>query len=162
MMNVLNASQCKGRHPLQKQEQRELLTSLPGKFWALHGTCNTLAQSRRWARVKWARIPHWALLSVMTLALDGVVIYEVLKKLLVFSQTNNVSFFPGGSDGKESACKAGDVDSIIGLGRSPEEGHGNPLQHSWLQNSMARGASQSTVHGVSEWDMTEQLTLSLS
>ena len=34
--------------------------------------------------------------------------------------------FPGGSDGKESACNAGDLDSIPGLGRSSEEGHGNP------------------------------------
>ena len=133
----------------------------PATPWHSQGDAMRETGCRR-KRLKWARIPHWALVSVMTLALDGVVVYEVLKKLLVFRQTNNVSFFPGGSDGKESACKAGDVDSIIGLGRSPEEGHGNPLQHSWLQNSMARGASQSTVHGVSEWDMTEQLTLSLS
>ena len=36
--------------------------------------------------------------------------------------------FPGGSEGKESACKAGDLDSILGVGRSPGEGNGNPLQ----------------------------------
>ena len=36
--------------------------------------------------------------------------------------------FPGGSYGKESACNAGDLGSIAGLGRSPGEGHGNPLQ----------------------------------
>ena len=39
--------------------------------------------------------------------------------------------FPGGSDGKESACNAGDLGSIPGLGISPGEGHGNPLQYSW-------------------------------
>ena len=39
--------------------------------------------------------------------------------------------FPGGSDGKESACKAGDLDSIPGLGRSSGGGRGNPLQYSW-------------------------------
>ena len=39
--------------------------------------------------------------------------------------------FPGGSDGKESACNAGDPGSIPGLGRSPGEGYGNPLQYSW-------------------------------
>ena len=39
--------------------------------------------------------------------------------------------FPGGSDGKESACRAGDPGSISGLGRSPGEGHGNPLQYSY-------------------------------
>ena len=42
--------------------------------------------------------------------------------------------FPGGSDGKESACNAGDLGSIPGLERSPGEGHGNPLQYSCLEN----------------------------
>ena len=42
--------------------------------------------------------------------------------------------FPGGSDGKESACNAGDLGSIPGLGRSPGGGHGNPLQYSCLEN----------------------------
>ena len=44
--------------------------------------------------------------------------------------------FPGGSDGKASACNAGDPGSIPGLGRSPGEGNGNPLQYSCLENSM--------------------------
>ena len=48
--------------------------------------------------------------------------------------------FPGGSDGKECACNAGDPGSIPGLGRSPGEGNGNPLQYSYLENSMNRGA----------------------
>ena len=48
--------------------------------------------------------------------------------------------FPGGSEGKESTCNAGDPGSIPGLGRSPEEGNGNPLQYSCLENSMHRGA----------------------
>ena len=39
--------------------------------------------------------------------------------------------FPGGSDGKEAACNMGDLDSISALGRSPEDGNGNPLQYSW-------------------------------
>ena len=42
--------------------------------------------------------------------------------------------FPGGSDGKESTCNAGDLGSIPGLGRSPGGGHGNPLQYSCLEN----------------------------
>ena len=50
--------------------------------------------------------------------------------------------FPGGSDGKESACHAGNMGSIPGLGRSPGEGNGYPLQYSCLGNSMDRGASQ--------------------
>ena len=48
--------------------------------------------------------------------------------------------FPGGSDGKESACNAGDLGSIPGLGRSPEKGNGYPLQFSCLGNLMNRGA----------------------
>ena len=48
--------------------------------------------------------------------------------------------FPGGSDGKESACNAKDSGSIPRLGRSPGEGNGYPLQYSCLQNSMDRGA----------------------
>ena len=47
--------------------------------------------------------------------------------------------FPGGSDGKESACNAGDLGSIPGSGRSPGEGNGNPLQHSCLENRMDGG-----------------------
>ena len=58
--------------------------------------------------------------------------------------------FPGGSDGKESACSAGDLGSIPGLGRSPLEGNGNPLQYSCLENPMDRGAWQATVHGVAK------------
>ena len=48
--------------------------------------------------------------------------------------------FPGGSDGKESACNAGDPGSIPGLGRSHGGGNGNPLQYSCLENSMEREA----------------------
>ena len=53
---------------------------------------------------------------------------------------------PGGSDSKESACSAGNPDSIPGLGRSPEEGNGNPLQYSCLENSIDRGTWWATVH----------------
>ena len=56
--------------------------------------------------------------------------------------------FPSGSDGKESACSAGDPGSVPGLGRSPGEGNGNPLQYSCQENSMDRGAWRATVSGV--------------
>ena len=56
--------------------------------------------------------------------------------------------FPGGSDSEESACNAGDLGSIPELGRSPEEGNGNPLQYSCLENSMDGGAWWATVYGV--------------
>ena len=58
--------------------------------------------------------------------------------------------FPGGSDSKESTCNAGDLGSIPGLGRSPGEGHDNPLQCSGLENSMDRGAWWAAVHGVAK------------
>ena len=58
--------------------------------------------------------------------------------------------FPGGSDGKASAYNAGDPGSILGLGRSPGEGNGNPLQYSCLENPMDREAWLATVHGVAK------------
>ena len=57
------------------------------------------------------------------------------------------SDFPGGSDGEVSAYNEGDLGSIPGSGRSPGEGNGNPLQYSYLENPMDRGAWQATVHG---------------
>ena len=66
--------------------------------------------------------------------------------------------FPGGSEGKVPACNEGDPGSIPGLGRSPGEGNGNPLQYSGLENPMDGGAWQVTVHGGhKESDTTEQL-----
>ena len=69
--------------------------------------------------------------------------------------------FPGGSDGKESACNAGDPGSTPESGRSPEEGNGNPLQYSCLENSTApqHGAWWATGHGIVEPDTTEWLSL---
>ena len=58
--------------------------------------------------------------------------------------------FPGGSDGKESACTVGDVGSIPGSGRFPEEGNGYLLQYSGLENSMDRGAWWATAHRVAK------------
>ena len=58
--------------------------------------------------------------------------------------------FPGGSDSKASAYNVGDPGSIPGLGRSPGEGTGNPLQYSCLENSIDRGAWWATDHGVSK------------
>ena len=55
-----------------------------------------------------------------------------------------------GSGGKESACNAGDPGLIPGSGRSPEEGNGNPLQYSCLENPMDRGASRAMIHGITK------------
>ena len=56
--------------------------------------------------------------------------------------------FPGGLEGKESACNAGDLSSIPGLGRFPGEGNGYSLQFSCLENPMDRGTLWGTVHVV--------------
>ena len=61
--------------------------------------------------------------------------------------------FPGGSDGKESACNVGNLDSVPQLGRSPGEGHGNPLQCTSLDNPMDREVWQAIVHGVTKSGM---------
>ena len=58
--------------------------------------------------------------------------------------------FPGGSDGKECAYKAGDLSWIPGSERSPGEGKGNPFQYSCLGNAMDRKACWATIHGVTK------------
>ena len=63
--------------------------------------------------------------------------------------------FPCGSAGKESTCNMGDLGLIPGLGISPGEGEGYPLQYSCLENPMDTGAWRATVHGVAKTsDMT--------
>ena len=63
--------------------------------------------------------------------------------------------FPGGSDGKESACSAGDLGLIPELGRSPEGGHGNPLQYSCLEKpNCQRSLVGYSPLGHKESDMT--------
>ena len=66
--------------------------------------------------------------------------------------------FPGGTDGKESACGEGDLGLIPGLGRSPGGGLGNPLQYSYLENPQGlRSLVGCSPWGSIELDMTEQL-----
>ena len=67
-----------------------------------------------------------------------------------FSQKTYQVGFPGGSDGKESACNAGDPGLTPESGRSPGEGNGNPPQYSCLENSADRGAWWATVLGVTK------------
>ena len=81
-------------------------------------------------------------------------IHGVAKSQTRLSNFNSLHFSDS-SVGKECACNAGDPSSIPGLGRSPGEGKGYPLQYSGLENSM-----DCIVHGVTESDMTEQLALS--
>ena len=69
--------------------------------------------------------------------------------------------FPCGSEGKVSACNAGDLGSIPGSGRTPGGGKGNPLQYSCLENPTDRGAWQATVHGLTKSWTRLRLTLTL-
>ena len=81
----------------------------------------------------------------MSICINTVIIIKI-------NNTNSfiIEGFPGGSDGKEYACNAGDLSSIPGLGRCPGEGNGNPLQYCCLENSMDRGLQWTTVHGVTK------------
>ena len=76
-----------------------------------------------------------------------------LNSELLWQQSLRLTFFKpraGGSEVKASACNVGDPGSIPGLGRSPGEGNGNPLQYSCLENPMDGGAWWATVHGVAK------------
>ena len=82
------------------------------------------------------------------------VIHEVAKSWTRLSDWTELNWtevtegFSHSSIGKEPVCSAGYLGLILGFGRSPEEGNGNPLQYSCLENPMARGAWQDTVHGA--------------
>ena len=69
----------------------------------------------------------------MDMGLGGLQELVMAKEIFMLAYT-------GGSEGKASACNAADPGSIPGLGRSPREGNGNPLQYSCLENPMDRGA----------------------
>ena len=73
--------------------------------------------------------------------------YISVKMLLFFFFFLSIT---GDSDGKEHTCNAGEPGLIPGSGRSSGEGNGNPLQYSWMENSMDRGAWWATVHGVAK------------
>ena len=66
------------------------------------------------------------------------------------SKSNLFRGFPGSSDSNEFTCNVRDLGSITVWGRSPEVGNGNPLQYSYLENSMDRGGWTATVHGVAK------------
>ena len=97
--------------------------------------------------------------------------YHVVTKMLlspwslcdieIFGSSLHAVGFSGGSDGKESACNAGDLGLIPGLRGSPGEGNGNPLQCSCLENFMDRGARWATQPMGLQIDTIDQITLSL-
>ena len=89
-----------------------------------------------------------------------------LDKIFYFIRSQVLGAFPrdfcSGSDVKESACNAVDLGSIPRLGRSPEGGHGNPLQYSCLENPHGqRSLSGYSPWGRSESDVTEHTQVEL-
>ena len=85
------------------------------------------------------------MLSIKNLQVKSSFDKHLLIHQSIDDSCRNLWDFPGG---KESACQTGDVGSVPGLGRSPGEGNGNPLQYSCLENPMDRGAGQAKVQGV--------------
>ena len=85
----------------------------------------------------------WSSFSMILFILSSVSVHDFNRRGGILGSGEFVELFqgfPGGSDGKESVCNAGDMGSIPGSGRSPEEGHGNQLHYSCLENSMDKGA----------------------
>ena len=82
---------------------------------------------------------YWGVLT------DPRIVKESFPSLLSLKLLREITF-----SGRESACQAGDTDSIPGWGSSPGEGNGNPLQYSCLENPIDRGAWWATVHGVTK------------
>ena len=75
---------------------------------------------------------------------------QVMRLVVRVSQAELHWGFPGGSDGKESACNAGDLGSIPGSGKSPEEGNDSPFKYSCLENPEDREAWRATAYGVAK------------
>ena len=101
-------------------------------------------------RVKGFSVVNAAELDVF---LDGYIYIIITGKYIpciIYNYVYENMDFPGGSDSKESACNAGNLSSITGLGRSPAEENIYPLQYSCLENSMERGAWRATIHWVTK------------
>ena len=110
-----------------------------------------LPRSRDWAwsmtlNYSWGEpgngMSHWVLYRQMLRRNSG--------ECCLLGINDHKRSFPGGADGKEAACNAGNPVSIPESWRSPGEGNGNPLQYSYLENPMDRGAWRATVHGVAK------------
>ena len=113
------------------REGGDCLSRILGGFWHLGGYVFMKSQNQ---------LPFWFLCeSYSAVQLTNLPTWPLLGSVLL------ASFFFGGSAGKESACNVGDPGSIPGLGRSPGEGKGCPLQCSGLENSL-----NSIVHGVTK------------
>ena len=85
-----------------------------------------------------------------------VLLLVKITRLIIKMQLSDITVgFPGGSDGKGSACNAGDLGSVPGLGRFPGGGRGNPLQYSCLENPYGPRILGYSPWGCKELDKTE-------
>ena len=117
---------------------------------AVHGVTKSWTQLSDWTELNWMWhehlnplvLPHW---SLFLRAVPWT--RMLLPAILVNHPTSRKALY--GSDSKESACSAGDLGSIPGLGRSSGEGNSNPLWYTWLEDSMGRGAWRATVQSTS-------------
>ena len=109
--------------------------SLPGS--SIHGIFQ--ARVLEWGAIKLSNNKCPCGLSHFKLNLMILLAESILYRYREFALNNRKVSFPGGSVGKESTCNAGDLGSVLGLGRSPGEGNGNRLQCSCLENPRDRG-----------------------
>ena len=115
----------------------------------------------------WTTITSWSILLHLYLHLLALTHADYCKAATAYQITSPIIFlyetqgiyqgFPGGSDGKESACNAGDQGSIPELGISSGEGNGTPLQYSCLETHGRRSVVGYTPWGHKESDTTERL-----
>ena len=75
---------------------------------------------------------------------------DLVRDIITFVYLFHIQLFPGGSDGKESACKARDPGLVPGSGRPPGEGNGYPLRYFCLGNPLDRGGWQATAYGAAK------------
>ena len=107
----------------------------------------------------WKRVGYDLVIEQQQIYCDNHFMMYKSQIITLYTLNLYTAVLPGGSDGKESSCKVGDLSSIPGLGRSPGGVHGNPLQYSCLENPHG----QRSLVGYSPWgrkesDMTERLS----
>ena len=118
---------------------------IPPLKWHLIGSLISLITSACSCLLPIFLLDYFSLLKVLYISWTHIIYSSYVLKM--YSEFVD---FPGGSDGKESACRAGDPGWILGLGRSPGEGNSNPLQYSCLGNLMDRSAWQATALRVTQ------------
>ena len=126
-----------------------------GAWWAaVHGVAKSRTQLKRFSSSSSRTYvsPDFPIhpSSLSPLGVHTVVLCVCVSISAFHIRSSVPSFFPGSSDGKESACNLGNLGSISGWGRSPGEGNGNPLQYSFLDNPMDRVAWWAAVHGIAK------------